>query len=136
MRLSQIIYEKISNKNIKISKQLDCQIFKFTIMDIVKNIKEIRLKKSINQELIAEALGVDGSVISNIEKGKRELKVSELAKIAEVLEVDILYLFTYPREFVDKDTVKENYDRISITFEVSADKREHLLKLVTGEKGE
>ncbi|GET48811.1 hypothetical protein RCZ02_16420 [Capnocytophaga felis] len=105
-------------------------------MDIVKNIKEIRLKKSINQELIAEALGVDGSVISNIEKGKRELKVSELAKIAEVLEVDILYLFTYPREFVDKDTVKENYDRISITFEVSADKREHLLKLVTGEKGE
>ncbi|MFK8284679.1 helix-turn-helix domain-containing protein [Capnocytophaga canis] len=103
-------------------------------MNVVENIKRIRLEKSINQELIAEALGVDVSVISNIEKGKRELKVSELDKIANVLREDVLYLFTYPKRFVDKTSIEDNHDRISITFEVSADKREHLLKLVTGEK--
>lgn len=65
-------------------------------MDIVKNIIEIRKKKGIKQELIADALNVDVSAISNIEKGKRELKVSELEKIAITLNVDVLYLFTYP----------------------------------------
>lgn len=99
-------------------------------MNVVENIKKIRIEKSINQELIAEALGVDVSVISNMENGKRELKVSELEKIANALREDVLYLFTYPKRFVDKDLIKDTTERISITFEVSPDKREHLLKLV------
>lgn len=102
-------------------------------MNVVENIKLIRQLKSINQETLAESLEVDTAVISNIEKGKRELKVSELEKIAKCLSVDILDLFTYPKRFVDSDTV-ENSDKISVTFEVSPDKRDYLLKLVTGEK--
>lgn len=102
-------------------------------MDIIKNIEEIRKSKAINQQVIADALGVDVAVISNIENRKRELKVSELEIISNALGVDVLYLFTYPKVFIDRDLVKENADRISITFEVSPDKREHLLKLVTKE---
>lgn len=63
-------------------------------MDIAKNIREIRLKKSINQQVLADALEVDVAVISNIEKGKRELRVNELEKIANVLEVSVADLMT------------------------------------------
>jgi len=51
-------------------------------MDIIKNIIEIRNEKGISQEFIANDLGVDTSVVSRIENGKRTLKVSELEIIA------------------------------------------------------
>ena len=101
-------------------------------MNVVQNIKEIRTAKGINQDVIAEALSVDIAVISKIENGKRELKVNELSKISNCLGVDILYLFTYPKVFVDKESLPPNNDKISVTFEISPDKREHLLKLITG----
>ena len=57
---------------------------------------------------------------------------TNLSKIANCLGVDILYLFTYPKVFVDKESLPPNNDKISVTFEISPDKREHLLKLITG----
>ncbi len=100
-------------------------------MDVVKNIIEIRTKKGINQDLIADALNVDVSTISKIEKGSRKLKVDELSKIAHCLDVDLLYLFTYPETYVNKNSV-ESSERVSVTFEVSPDKKDYLIKLVTG----
>src|SRR5690554_6885866 len=111
------------------------QQINFNHMDVVKNIIEIRKQKGVNQEVIADVLNVDISTISKIENGSRKLKVDELSKIAECLRVRVIDLFTYPKVYVDKDSI-ENSERISVTFEVSPDKREHLLKLVTGEKEE
>jgi transcriptional regulator with XRE-family HTH domain len=73
-------------------------------MNVVKNILAIRKEKGISQEVIANALKLDTAVISNIEKGKRELKVSELEIIANTLGVDILYLLTYPYVYEKKET--------------------------------
>lgn len=98
-------------------------------MNVAKNIKEIRREKGITQQFIADALNVDPSVVSNIEKGKRELKVKDLEKIAKALDVDLIYLFTYPRYYVQADSTQRN-DRVSITFEVSPAKRDALLKMV------
>lgn len=98
-------------------------------MDVIKNIREIRLQKGITQQVIADALNVDFSVVSNIEKGKRELKVKELDKIANALGVDLIYLFTYPKHYVAADSLQRN-DSVSITFEVSPAKRDALLKMV------
>lgn len=102
-------------------------------MDVVANIKAIRLKKGINQSILADALSVDNAVISNIERGTRELKVNELEVISKCLGVTVLDLFTYPKRYVDADTITST-ERVSVTFEVPADKREYLLKLVTGDK--
>ena len=66
------------------------------IMKAIENIKKIRLDKGIPQKKIADALNLDNAVVSNIENGKRELKVSELEIIANCLEVSIIDLFTYP----------------------------------------
>ena len=102
-------------------------------MNVVKNIIEIRRNKGVNQYSISDALNVDVSVVSNIENGKRELKVSELGKIANALGVDILYLFTYPDKYEKKETRKEPVEAI-LQIKLQADKRDQILKLVFGDK--
>lgn len=103
-------------------------------MDVVANIKALRIEKGITQEVLADALKVDTAVVSNIEKGKRDLRVKELELIASCLNVDILYLFTYPKKFIDQDSIDAlKDDKVSITFEVSRSKRDYLLHLVMDE---
>ena len=70
-------------------------------MDIYKNIREIRLQKGINQQALADALNLDVAVISNIEKGKRDLRVKELEIISKVLGLSVVDLLTYPQQFVN-----------------------------------
>jgi transcriptional regulator with XRE-family HTH domain len=103
-------------------------------MDIVKNILKIRKEKGIAQEVIAEALGADTSVISNIENGKRELKVSELEKIAKVLGVDVLYLITYPEIYeIKQQGQKQEPVEAILQIKLMSDKKDQVLKLVFGE---
>lgn len=104
--------------------------------DVVSNIKSIRIDKGITQEVLADALGVDTAVISNLEKGKRDLKVKELDVISKCLKVDVLYLFTYPKKYVDESTVQviEPDDKVAVTFEVDRKKRDYLLHLVMGDE--
>ncbi|MFR9651409.1 MAG: helix-turn-helix transcriptional regulator [Rikenellaceae bacterium] len=104
---------------------------------IIENIREIRLQRGITQEYIADALSVDASVISNIEKGKRELRVSELEKIASALNVDMLYLFTYPKTYVDREMFSRdgsNNGRVSITVEIGIEQRDLILQLLNCSK--
>jgi transcriptional regulator with XRE-family HTH domain len=102
-------------------------------MDVVQNIIEIRKEKGINQELIAEALGIDVSAVSNIEKKKRELKVSELAKIASALKVDVVYLLTYPEYYIKKSESKSDPIEATLQIKLQSDKKDQVLKLVFGE---
>jgi len=99
-------------------------------MNVIDNIVKIRKEKGISQENIASAIDCDASNWNKIEKGKQQLKVNHLEKIAEVLKVDLLYLFTYPKIYVDSSSI-ENYEKISVTFEVSPEKRDILLNLIT-----
>lgn len=132
-RISKYLVSFFENNLPKSAHGFRSQCFKFDNMDVVKNIIEIRKLKGVNQEIIADVLNVDISTISKIENGSRKLKVDELSKIAECLRVRVIDLFTYPKVYVDKDSI-ENSERISVTFEVSPDKRDYLLKMVTGEK--
>jgi transcriptional regulator with XRE-family HTH domain len=103
-------------------------------MNVVKNIIKIRKQKGINQDVIADTLSVDVSTISNIEKGKRELRVSELENIANVLGVNILYLFTYPDVYEKKKKIKDSEPiETVLQIKLQADKKEQILKLVLGE---
>ena len=103
-------------------------------MDVVKNIFKIRREKGISQEFITNVLKVDTAVISNIENGKRELKVSELEKIAKALRVDVLYLLTYPHIYVKKETDgQSNPIETILQIKLSGDKKDKILKLVFGD---
>lgn len=102
-------------------------------MDIAKNIREIRLQKSINQKDIADALHVDDAVVSNIERGKRELKVCELEIISNVLGVSVVDLITYPKKYVESDMVNDEPMEAILQVRLRKDKKDQVLKLVFGE---
>ena len=102
-------------------------------MNAIENIRLIRVEKGIPQKKIADALNVDISVISNIETGKRELKVSELEIIAKSLEVSVIDLFTYPEKYVSINNI--NYDDIAatLTIQLRKEKKDQVLRLVFGD---
>ena len=104
-------------------------------MDIVKNILTIRKEKGITQEFIADTLSVDTSVVSNIEKGKRELKVSELDKIANALGVDLLYLITYPYKY-EKNTkgLNDKIPKVILQVELEDKVKPDVIKLAFGDR--
>ena len=102
-------------------------------MNVANNIKEIRLQKSINQQVIADALNVDVAVISNIEKGKRDLKVKDLEKISNALGVSVIDLITYPKKFVEVVSNEDEPVEAILQIKLKKDKKDQVLKLVFGE---
>ena len=104
-------------------------------MNIVENIIKIRKEKGISQEVIAFALDVDTSVVSNIENRKRELRTSELEKIAKVLKVDVLYLLTYPKIYVPKEPqINKELPEAIVQIKLSGEKQKKILTEIFGEK--
>jgi len=104
-------------------------------MNIVKNIFEIRKEKGITQEVIADALCVDISVVSNIEKGKRELKVKELEIIAKALGVDMLYLITYPHIYEKKIKSEiEKSPKVTLQIDLEDNVKADVIKLAFGDR--
>ena len=103
-------------------------------MNVVDNIIKIRREKFISQEFIANALGVDTAVVSNIENGKRELKVKELEIIAKALGVDVLYLLTYPYVYVKKVKDEQSPVETVLQLKLTGEKRDQILKMIFGDK--
>lgn len=102
-------------------------------MKVIENIKEIRLSKGIPQKNLADALDVDVAVISNIENGKRELKVSELEKISNCLDVDIIDLFTYPVKYAPKGEVDDSLDAV-LQVKLKGNTKLEVLRIVFGDQ--
>ena len=104
-------------------------------MDIVKNISEIRREKGVTQEVIADALFLNTSVVSNIEKGKRELRFSEVEKIANVLGVDMLYLITYPEIYEKKEKGEvEKMPKVTLQIDLEDEVKADVIKLAFGDR--
>lgn len=57
-----------------------------------ERIRNIREDKDILQQELADAVGINVSVLSRIEKGTRQLRDDELVKIADKLNVSVDYL--------------------------------------------
>ena len=103
-------------------------------MDIYKNIREIRLQKGINQQALADALNLDVAVISNIEKGKRDLRVKELEIISNVLGLTVVDLLTYPQQYVNViDIPRSDDSEVSIQIKLKKDKRDQVMRLIFGD---
>jgi len=124
---------EISILFVNITYLIESKLFKFIVMDIVKNIIRIRKEKGVSQEFIANALNIDSSAVSNIENGKRELKVKELEKIAKTLGVDVLYLLTYPHIYVKKEKDYPEPIETILQLKLTGDKRDKVLKLIFGD---
>lgn len=102
-------------------------------MKIIENMKRIRIDKGIPQKALADALSVDNAVISNIENGKRELKVSELEKISNCLKVDVIDLFTYPEKYVPSGKEHEDLEAV-LQIKLKNEKKTEILRSIFGDK--
>ena len=103
-------------------------------MDLAGNIKEIRLQKSINQQVSADALNVDVASVSNLENGKREIRFREIEKIANVLGVSVVDLITYPKKYVEvKDDEDKDVEAV-LMIKLKESKKRLILKSIFGDE--
>ena len=60
---------------------------------LADNVKKYRLLSKMSKEALSLALGFDNSYISKLEKGKVNITLSRITKIADYFEIDIKELF-------------------------------------------
>ncbi|MDR0830883.1 MAG: helix-turn-helix domain-containing protein [Prevotellaceae bacterium] len=90
--------------------------------DIRQNIEEIRKEKGINQENLAEMLGIKQATFSGYLTRNKNLTYEKLLEIADKLEVSIIDLITHPTKYVpeknfcnsckEKDKTIENLNQL------------------------
>ncbi len=66
------------------------------IKDKVGNrIKELRSSRGISQEVLAHEAGLDRTYITSVERGKRNISIVNLEKIAIALNVSLSEFFNF-----------------------------------------
>lgn len=66
------------------------------IKDEVGNrIKELRSSRGISQETLAHEAGLDRTYITSVERGKRNISIVNLEKIAIALNISLSEFFNY-----------------------------------------
>ena len=58
-----------------------------------ERLREIRMKKGVSQEALAELAGLHRTYVSSIERGERNISIVNIAKLAEALELPIRDFF-------------------------------------------
>ena len=89
-------------------------------------IKELREKRGLSQEKLAELVCMESRHISRIETGKSFTTIENIEKIANALEVDINMLFSFKhknrRELIVKDIYRylslANDDQIELIYKI------------------
>lgn len=66
---------------------------KAVYLRIGKNIRKYRLQKGLSQEKLSELICANEKFVGHIERAERMPSLKKLVKIAQVLEIDVKYLF-------------------------------------------
>lgn len=67
-------------------------------MKCVLRLKEIRVEKGINQQVVAEFLNVKQNTYSQYESGQRQIPIEALIKLAEFYDVSVDYILNLTNE--------------------------------------
>ena len=63
-----------------------------------KRVKELRYKLGISQEELADDAQLDRTYITSVERGKRNISIVNVEKIAKALQVSLAEFFTFSEE--------------------------------------
>lgn len=77
-----------------------------------KRIRELRKRKGINQEKLAELINVDPTTISNIENGKNYPSLINLENLLEVLDYTFLDAFDFEHKNNNEDLLNQINQRL------------------------
>lgn len=100
-------------------------------MKVHKNLKAIRKKHGVTQKELAAVLDFDTSNYSRLENGKMRIYIDQIAKIATYLNEDITYFITYPKRFIDPETLPLP-ERVTVLFEVNEGEEDNLIQAMQG----
>lgn len=92
-----------------------------------RRIQELRKKRAIKQESLAEMIAIAPRNLSNIETGKCFPSPENIEKIAKVLGVKIKDLFDFEHQQDDKDLYAEIIQRIK---PVNRDRLQDFYKII------
>jgi transcriptional regulator with XRE-family HTH domain len=93
-----------------------------------KRIKELRKRKGLTQEKVAEFVGIDTGSLSNIETGKYYPTAENLEKIIKILETSPEDLFVIEHLQTETDLVSE----INKMLNAHPDKIQDVYKMLKG----
>ena len=96
----------------------------YNIEESGKRIAELRKKKKLTQEGLAEVIGMSHETINSIEKGKKGTSIDTLVLIAEALDTSMDYIVT--------GKIDENSELSRIFQGLSNDKKELALRIFKG----
>jgi len=91
-----------------------------------KRIKELRKRKNLRQEKLAELVSLEPTSISNIENGYNYPSFQNLEKIIKVLDVSFVDVFEFEQHQGEKDLLSE----INIMLNNNPDKMQDVYKIV------
>lgn len=91
-----------------------------------KRLRELRKRKGINQEKLAELINVDPTTISNIENGKNYPSLLNLENLLDVLDSSFLEAF----DFAHKNTQNNLIEEITNKLKNNPEKIEDFYKIV------
>jgi len=91
-----------------------------------KRLRDLRKRKGINQEKLAELINVDPTTISNIENGKNYPSMINLENLLAVLDISFLDAF----DFEHKNTNADLLTQINQKLKDNPDKIEDFYKIV------
>lgn len=100
--------------------------------EIGLKIKERRLNEKLTQEYIANKLEVNPSHISNIERGHSHPSLTNLVKIANILECSVDYFIKGEYKYkIDKEKTRTLDDKIMDKLKYcDNEKKEKILKMI------
>ena len=91
-----------------------------------QRLRELRKRKGINQEKLAELISVEPATISNIENGKNYPALVNLENILKVLDCSFMEAFDFEHKNENKNLIEE----INNILQNNPDKVEDFYKIV------
>jgi len=75
-------------------------------------IKALRVQKGLSQDKLGELAGLNGKYLGEVERGNSNISVTNLSKLADVLEVPLLSIMDVEHERNREELVKELHQMI------------------------
>lgn len=102
--------------------------------DILENIDTIRRNRGYSQEYVAVQIGMKQAGFSLIMSGERELKYTTLLQIANVFQMPVIDIITFPDKYVSFEGSGGVAAETVLQIKLDTDKKEQILKIVFGEQ--
>lgn len=102
--------------------------------NILKNIDTIRRNKGYSQEYLAMQIGMRQAGFSLIMSGERELKYNTLLQIANVLQMSVIDVITFPEKYVLSKGRSSISTEAVLQIKLDGDKKDQILNIVLGEQ--